>query len=518
MNEQPKLNISDVQTRLTNPDLGKNEHDVLPLESQHYPKSFLKLILVGFSLVGLPLTLALMASALSIDDLANQSRDTIYKSTQTTYGNRVLVDEISIMERSVRQASILKDMSLLEGYFRAHANFEKTTKKLLELPLRTEQQLILEKLRLSEATIFKRLLSMLEYPEQLQSLVGLFSELFELSDKFSSMNQRFIGIEVSEMLDIAADARTNVEWQLLALIPCTILLALYFSFYLARPIRQIDEAINKMGQGELSRPVHVTGPQSLIYLGERLDWMRRRLLKLQEQENQFLRHISHELKTPLTAIREGTDILAEGITGKLTEKQQLIANILHTSSTQLQKRIEDLLNYSAIQAEKTTLVKQKVNLEHILNEVLKDQNLSIMAKHLHINQNCQNIEFECDRQKIKIIIDNLISNAVKFSPQQGKIDIRGEKSETEIQLNVIDAGVGIQKVDQEKIFEPFYQGRSKPADVHPVKGTGLGLSIAREYALAHGGSISLIKMNAGTHFRLTLPIHDQEESLNEDQI
>ncbi len=510
MSGQTKVSISPTQADSTKLDL--NTNNVLPEQSQRYPKSFLKLILFGFSLVGLPLTVALINSALSIDELANQSRDTIYKATQTTYGNRVLVDQILTMERSVRQASILKDMSLLEGYFRSHADFEKITKKLVELPLRTEQQLLLEKLRLTEATIFKKLLSILEYPDDLHNLTGQFSKLMELSDEFSAMNQRFIGVEVSEMLDMATHARTVVEWQLLALIPFAILLALIFSFLLTRPIRQIDDAINKMGQGELSKPVHVTGPQSLIYLGERLDWMRRRLLKLQEQKNQFLRHISHELKTPLTAIREGTDLLAEGITGKLTEKQQLIANILHSSSVQLQKRIEDLLNYSAIQTEKTALVKKKVNLVSILNDVLEDQNLSIMTKHLKINQSCQDLTLECDAQKIKIILDNLISNAVKFSPMHGSIDISGKRKENKIQLDFIDAGVGIHNADQDKIFEPFYQGRSLPS-IHPVKGTGLGLSIAREYALAHGGNIALIKnVNAGTQFRLTLPISDQEES------
>ncbi len=491
-------------------ELGIDSSKSAPMQRQRYPKSFLTLILFGFSLVGLPLIGALINSAMTIDKLAEQSRNTVYHATQTTHGNRVLVDEIIAMERSIRQAIILGDMSLLEGYFRAHTNFETTTEKLLELAIHAEQKLLLEQIRLSEANLFKELLVILETPENLRDLVGNFSNLLESAHSFSTMGQKFIGSEVNAMLEMAGDARTTVEWQLLALIPFVILLALIFSVLIARPIRQIDEAIHEMGQGELSKPVSVGGPQNLKYLGERLDWMRRRLLKLEEQKIQFLRHVSHELKTPLTAIREGADLLAEGVTGQLTKKQQVIANILHSSSLQLQKRIEDLLNYSAIQAEKTSLVKHKVKLVEIVDEVLKNQNLSIMSKKLRINQIYPDLTIECDTDKIKIILDNILTNAVKFSPLGGCIAINGRQEEETVQLDIIDAGVGIHKDDQDRIFDPFYQGRSVP-DAH-VKGTGLGLSIAREYALAHGGDIELMQRAGavGAHFRITLPVSDLE--------
>lgn len=117
---------------------------------QRKPKSFLKLILFGFALVGLPLIIALINSAFSIDRLADQSRRAVYQAAQIAHGSRVLADEIAAMERAVRQTQILGDISLLENYFRAHTKFESTAASLLGLSLHTEQKQLLEQLQLLE--------------------------------------------------------------------------------------------------------------------------------------------------------------------------------------------------------------------------------------------------------------------------------------------------------------------------------------------------------------------------------
>ncbi len=479
---------------------------------QRKPKSFLKLILFGFALVGLPLIIALINSAFSIDRLADQSRRAVYQAAKIAHGSRVLADEIAAMERAVRQTHILGDTSLLENYFRAHTKFESTAASLLELSLHTEQKQLLEQLQLLEAAIFRNVSAREQSTEELRDVVGKFVPLRDSARTFAAVGYALIEREVGEMQDMAGGARFTVGWQLLALIPFAILLAFMFSLRIAHPIRQIDEAIRTMGEGALFKPIRVDGPQDLRYLGERLDWLRRRLLKLEEQKTKFLQHVSHELKTPLTAMREGADLLAEGVTGELTEEQQRIANILYSNSVQLQRRIEDLLSYSALQTEKAALVRRQANLAKILDAVLQDQNLIIMSKGLRIEVSSPELIIGCDKQKIKVIVDNLLSNAVKFSPQGGCISIWTNKVDETVQLDILDAGAGVDEADREKVFEPFYQGR-QVLDGH-IKGTGLGLSIAREYALAHGGNIELVQQAGnGAHFRLTLPIRDPEGTL-----
>ncbi len=470
------------------------------------PKSFLKLILLGFTLVALPLIAALIYAAVSIDRLAVQSRLAVYQSVQIAHGSRVLLDEITTMERGVRQALILDDASLLEGFFQAHTRFVSQLNNLEALSLkRRNQAAALAQLRAAEWPIYQQVASARDHPDTLQPVVSDFVPLLVQARNFAQGGYALIEQEVNAMQDRAAQARAIVLWLVVALVPFTLLLALLFSVLISRPIRQIDEAIRSMGQGELAQPVRVTGPQDLRYLGERLDWMRQRLLEVEAQKERFLQHVSHELKTPLTALREGADLLASGVTGALNDKQKSVATILFTNSLQLQKRIEDLLNYSAIQAQPTALNPHQVALQGLLEAVLQSHQMAVLNQRLQIIRDCPDLHLYADEQKLRVILDNLLSNAVKFSPPGGIIHIDARVQDNTLVLAVRDAGAGVDVADRDKVFEPFYQGRQAPQS--HVRGTGLGLAIAREYARAHGGDISLVASDqAGAHFRLHLPL------------
>src|SRR5687768_3858820 len=178
----------------------------------------------------------------------------------------------------------------------------------------------------------------------------------------------------------AWQAQQITLWQLLALFPVVIFLVVGFTILIARPIRQIDAAIRRLGGADFSIPVQVGGPEDLQQLGERLDWMRSRLADLEQQKNRFLRHMSHELKTPLTALREGAELLSEEIVGKLAPEQREIAEILRHNSIELQKLIEDLLSYGASQAHKPAVDVARVELRRVANRVIDDQKLALRAK------------------------------------------------------------------------------------------------------------------------------------------
>ena len=153
--------------------------------------------------------------------------------------------------------------------------------------------------------------------------------------------------------------------------------------------------------------------------------MRQRLADLEEQKNRFLRHMSHELKTPLTALREGAELLSDEVVGKLAPEQREIAEILRHNSIELQKLIEDLLNYGASQFHKPALDITPVDLKRVTHRVLDDHKLALRAKDLKLDVKVQDLKLSADFEKLRVMLDNLVSNAIKFSPAGATISVDG---------------------------------------------------------------------------------------------
>jgi two-component system sensor histidine kinase GlrK len=267
----------------------------------------------------------------------------------------------------------------------------------------------------------------------------------------------------------------------------------------------MDRAIRRLGDGDFSKPAEIVGPCDLEQLGERLDWMRTRLLEVEQEKNRFLHHISHELKTPLTAIREGAELLNERVVGNLNAQQSEIAAILSDNTLQLQKLIENLLDFNIASSRASQLHVERVALNHLIQSVLEDHKVAILARQLVLDESLQPVQMDGDRAKLQTLVDNLLSNAIKFSPEQGRLRVRLEQQDGQAVVEVADAGPGIPEQERRRIFDAFYQGTY--SDNGHVRGTGLGLAIAREYAQAHGGYIEVIDSeDQGACLRVVLPI------------
>src|SRR5699024_8706328 len=150
---------------------------------------------------------------------------------------------------------------------------------------------------------------------------------------------------------------------------------------IARPVRQITAAINHLGKGQFEQPIHIAAPSAeLDSLGRQLDRMRQRLGTLEEERNQFLRHMSHELKTPLASIREGAELLHDGTTGELQPAQAEVAEIIRQNSVALMLLIENLLDFSARHRQQTQLEYTRCDLRALAANVVRRQKLPIDRK------------------------------------------------------------------------------------------------------------------------------------------
>lgn len=477
-----------------------------------YPKSFLTLLLIGFSLVALPFLFAFANATLYLDKITQQSRVAVTQAVQATRDSRTLIEQLTLMERVTRQYMVVGDTALLDNYITAHHKFDETAQSLGKLPLNKAQRDMLTDI-ISRIDIISAKMALGDQAT-LKLLIPEYTRLFDLANAILAASNRMIDEETVTLQSAAEQAQRTLMWQALSLIPFTLVVTLAITYLIGHPLRQIEQAIHDIGNGKLNEKIDITGPEDLRKLGDRLDWLKAQLTSLEAEKNRFLGEVSHELKTPLTAIRESAELLNERICGPLTPKQQEIANILHSNSLRLQHMIEDLLNYSAARFQAASVM-APVNLHDVLRRVLADHALTISSRQIRLISSIGKVTLPGDQAKLTTLCDNLISNAIKFAPQAGTVRIRLQSDMDHATLDVFDNGPGIDANDRPHIFEPFYQG-SAPQGSY-VKGSGLGLSIARDCVMAHGGEIEVLDKPAwqGASFRVTLPLPPLED--NDDE-
>jgi len=299
-------------------------------------------------------------------------------------------------------------------------------------------------------------------------------------------------------------ARRELFLESALLLPLVLIAVLLFALRLSRPLRQIDRAIDELGRSNFAHPIAVRGPVDLERLGIQLEWLRLRLLELAQERNRFLRHMSHELKTPLANIREGTELLMDGTVGELNTGQREVNSILRENGIKLQRLIENLLGFSAWQSNSTGLEVSEFRLRPVVKQVLENQQLTLVSQRVRLDVQIEDLTLVADRGKIRLILENLLSNAIKYSPRGGVITLRALADKETLVLEVGDCGPGVPPEERAHIFEAFYTGRAPSGH---VAGTGIGLSVVNEFVNVHGGSVEIVDGEfPGAHFRIRMPL------------
>jgi signal transduction histidine kinase len=223
-------------------------------------------------------------------------------------------------------------------------------------------------------------------------------------------------------------------------------------------------------------------------------------------KSEFLANMSHELRTPLNAIIGFSEILTERMFGELNNKQEEYLKDIYASGQHLLSLINDILDLSKIEAGRMELELTDFDLPQAITNALtlvrgRAERHSIVL-HLAVDERLGSIRG--DERKIKQVLLNLLSNALKFTPEGGRVDVRASVVDAMAEVSVTDTGVGIAPEDQEAVFEEFRQVGT--AD-KKVEGTGLGLTLSRKFIELHGGRIWVeSQVGVGSTFTFTLPL------------
>jgi signal transduction histidine kinase/HAMP domain-containing protein len=234
------------------------------------------------------------------------------------------------------------------------------------------------------------------------------------------------------------------------------------------------------------------------------------LKELDKIKSDFISTISHEFKTPLTSIMIGTSLILDENVGPLNESQQEIIETIKEDGDKLNSLVNNLLNLAKLEYSQSIFNISPCSVSEIIRTSVvsfqEQANMKNISLHYEINEGLPKIN--ADAEKIIWVLNNLISNALKYTESNGEILVLAFAEDNEVCISVSDTGSGIPKEYTEKIFDRFVQVRGENSD---VKGTGLGLAIAREIVQAHGGEIwCQSKKGNGATFTFTLPVAEKK--------
>ncbi|SPF35649.1 Integral membrane sensor signal transduction histidine kinase [Syntrophobacter sp. SbD1] len=319
--------------------------------------------------------------------------------------------------------------------------------------------------------------------------------------------------------DQAASAAEVMFWLTLFGIAGACIMAYMHARGISRPLKGLAREMRRIGRGEFFRTAQGEGPTEVVELAGSFNRMAVELEHLDRLKADFTAHVSHELRTPLTAIREGTALLLEGISGPLTKGQREILEVVRNHSQRLFQSISSILDLSKMEAEMMDYEFTMCDLKTLIEKSVEA--VDLIARKGDIKLRC-NIAgsipmFLADERRIQQVLNNLLSNALKFSPVGGEVRVGAlpvgfsNRRCTAVEIMVSDDGPGIAAGEAQNIFKHFYQSRNqKPRG---QQGTGLGLAIARHIVEAHKGRIwAESEIGRGSTFHFVLPTRTEMDS------
>ena len=347
------------------------------------------------------------------------------------------------------------------------------------------------------------------------------SEIIDVYVPVLSQNQQLIGIlRMSYTNNNLSSEFTRSRYMIVGILGGGLVVGIILGWSLAlnlsKPIREVTKAINDLAHGNQQVQVEERGPDEIRQLAQSFNFLNQRLSSLEKARKQLLANLVHELGRPLGALRSAIQSLAGGA----GNDPKLLADLttgMDDQAARLQHLLEDLAHLHDQVLGNLELEYQQLDLSDWLPKVLRAWQEAAQDKHLIWQTDIPPDlpQISADPNRLASIVENLVSNAIKYTQQGGLVSVNAHVEGEEILIGVKDNGSGIAADEQQKVFEPFYRGNQGRRF---KQGMGLGLSIARDLVEAHGGRITLESApGQGSQFTIHLPINNAAQEVPETQ-
>ena len=412
-----------------------------------------------------------------------------------------LITSLYAQLKSDKQYLVLRDTTLLKEFLQEAENFRKTLKALEDQEQVGITRAALQKVKVRHEefhTLFLNVgveqadrspLAIANYEQERDRLINAMAQAI---NAYITSQEASVGAILRDSHLRSVQAQEITQQLLMMALVLGLGLAGVASYSILRPLRRVKAQIRRIGQGKFGGTISQAVPQELRDLVDQVNWMGEKLKNLDEMKSEFLANISHELRTPLASIREGSQLLLDGIPGELNKDQRETLSIISDSSQRLNHLIGNLLDLSRMEADMVAYNFNPTDLNRVALRSTEKVKFLADRKNIHMDIDLVQGKVktqEVDGPRLEQVFENFLSNAIKFSPKGATISIRSkpDSGNTGIHFIVEDTGPGILQEDLPHIFERFYQGKTPEGRAYV--GSGIGLALAKRVIEDHGGTI-----------------------------
>ncbi|WP_127026004.1 sensor histidine kinase [Rheinheimera mangrovi] len=461
------------------------------------PASLRQFVLLSFFMALIPLGVLLWQSHSALSDVSRYAIAEAESSVANVRRAENMQKLVNDIERSVLQFSILKTDALSQL---AATHLNNYQQNLGSVCLNLEQPVLCAQQQQQLELLFNSYLH-----ESNEELSPILQKIRQQQVQLTQVIWALLEQRLQQQQVYAEEAQSHLAWQTVALVVLTLLMVLWASARITAPVKMLDTMIRSIGQASHHFPHDkVDGPRELTELGEQLRWLASRLQQLEALRLILLRHASHELKTPLSSIREGCALLSEQLVGPLNPQQMEVVSLLNGSADRLSVLTEQLLDYNKLLQQAKPEFDWHDS-ETLLQNCFNDHALSLQQREQKIVLNCQLPRIYTDSMLFRRILDNLINNAQAYGAEGSNVWVNLRQHDKFMLLDVANNGTPIPAELRAKLFEPFQRGKAPRFDA--VQGSGLGLSIVADCARLLGGLAEIIDVSyADVCIQVRLPL------------
>ncbi|MBB6177380.1 signal transduction histidine kinase [Anoxybacillus tengchongensis] len=337
-----------------------------------------------------------------------------------------------------------------------------------------------------------------------RQIVGV---IIPLLDEHRLMGILYLYVPLASIEDVLERIQTFVMIGGMLFLLITVFVGRKIAMHLTKPLQHMQQAAYRVSQGDFSVDIEVETEDEIGQLAKAFNQMAHALAKEDERKKEFLANVSHELRTPLSYVKGYSEALLDGVV-KEEAQQKKYMKLIHREASRMQRLVRDLLDLAQLEGT-YPLERTPFSIAQLIEETMEKYEPIMQEKHIHLLFDLDHdLIVDGDPDRIEQVLQNLLDNALRYTPSGGTISLRATNKHPMCELVITDSGQGMSKEDMERLGERFFRADRSRSREHG--GTGLGIAIVKQIVKLHGGSIRFeSEQGKGTTVYVELPLYDE---------